>query len=213
MDGGNYMKSNQNETPTKSNEKTETNLAANVLRTYVRYVMSALIQKGCWKLSYTFSYVRQAKTLSVLTFHWEQKTGTALVLADEEEPSGVKLYNSWLYRNWDWWEEQQGYAIFILLKPGLLTQRTAWRGGMEKKAAYCFIIVKYGLPRWLSCKESACQAGDAGSIPGSGRSSEEGNSNSLQYSCLGNPMDRGAWPAIVHGVAKRVRYDLVTKQQ
>ena len=84
---------------------------------------------------------------------------------------------------------------------------------MEKKAAYCFIIVKYGLPRWLSGKESACQAADAGSIPGSGRSSEEGNSNSLQYSCLGNPMDRGAWPAIVHGVAKRVRYDLVTKQQ
>ena len=41
---------------------------------------------------------------------------------------------------------------------------------MEKKAAYCFIIVKYGLPRWLSGKESACQAGDAGSIPGSGRS-------------------------------------------
>ena len=54
---------------------------------------------------------------------------------------------------------------------------------------------------------------DVGSIPGLGRSSEEGNGNSLQYSCLGNPMDRGAWRAIVYGVAKRVRYDLVTKQQ
>ena len=41
------MMSNQNETPTKSNEKTETNLAADVLRIYVRYVMSTLIQKGC----------------------------------------------------------------------------------------------------------------------------------------------------------------------
>ena len=45
-------------------------------------------------------------------------------------------------------------------------------------------------------------AGDLGSIPGSGRSPGEGNGNPLQYSCLGNPMDRGAWWATVHGVAK-----------
>ena len=50
-----------------------------------------------------------------------------------------------------------------------------------------------GLPWWLSGKESACNAGDAGSIPGSGRSSGEGNGNPLQYSCLGDPMDRGDW--------------------
>ena len=43
---------------------------------------------------------------------------------------------------------------------------------------------------------------DAGSIPGSGRSLGEGNGNPLQYSCLENPMDRGAWEATVHGVAK-----------
>ncbi len=42
-------------------------------------------------------------------------------------------------------------------------------------------------------KESACNAGDPGSIPGSGRSPGEGNGNPLQYSCLENPMDRGAW--------------------
>ena len=59
-----------------------------------------------------------------------------------------------------------------------------------------------GLPRWLSGKESACQAGDAGLIPGSGRSPGEGNGNPLQYSCLENPMDRGAWLATVHEVAK-----------
>ena len=52
-------------------------------------------------------------------------------------------------------------------------------------------------------KESACQAGDVGSIPGSGRSPGEGNDNLLQYSCLGNPMDRGGWLATAHGVAKR----------
>ena len=49
---------------------------------------------------------------------------------------------------------------------------------------------------------SACNAGDLGSIPGSGRSPGEGNGNPLQYSCLENPMDGGAWWATVHGVAK-----------
>ena len=49
---------------------------------------------------------------------------------------------------------------------------------------------------------SACNAGDLGSIPGSGRSPGEGNGNLLQYSCLENPMDGGAWSATVHGVAK-----------
>ena len=51
-------------------------------------------------------------------------------------------------------------------------------------------------------KESAFNAGDPGSIPGSGRSPREGNDNPFQYSCVENPMDRGAWQAIVHGVAK-----------
>ena len=51
-------------------------------------------------------------------------------------------------------------------------------------------------------KVSACNVGDPGSIPESGRSPGEGNGNLLQYSCLENPMDRGAWKAAVHGVAK-----------
>ena len=49
---------------------------------------------------------------------------------------------------------------------------------------------------------SACSAGDPGSIPMSGRSPAEGNGNPLQYPCLENPMDRGAWQATVHGIAK-----------
>ena len=62
------------------------------------------------------------------------------------------------------------------------------------------------LPWWLSGKESACNAGDSGSIPGSGRSSGEGNGYPLQYSYLENPMDRGAWWATVQGIAKgRIR--------
>ena len=51
-------------------------------------------------------------------------------------------------------------------------------------------------------KASACNVGDLGWIPGLGRSPGEGNGNPLQYSCLENPMDRGAWWATVHGVAK-----------
>ena len=55
---------------------------------------------------------------------------------------------------------------------------------------------------WLSGKETAYQAGDTSSIPGSGRSPGEGNGNPFQYSYLENPMDRGAWWATVHGVTK-----------
>ena len=59
-----------------------------------------------------------------------------------------------------------------------------------------------GFSGGLDCKESACNAGDPGSIPGSERSPGEGNSNPLQYSYLGNPMDGGGLWAAVHGVAK-----------
>ena len=59
-------------------------------------------------------------------------------------------------------------------------------------------------------KESACNVGVLGSIPGLGRSHGEGDGNPLQYSCLENPRDRGAWQATVHGVT-RVGHDLTTK--
>ena len=61
-----------------------------------------------------------------------------------------------------------------------------------------------GLPLWLSGKEFTCNAGDTGSTPELGRYPEEENGNPLQYSCLGNPMDRGAWQTTVHGVAKEL---------
>ena len=61
-----------------------------------------------------------------------------------------------------------------------------------------------GLPERLSGKESACNTGDSGSVPGLGRSPREGNGYPLHYSCLENPMDRGAWWASVHEVAKEL---------
>ena len=65
-------------------------------------------------------------------------------------------------------------------------------------------------PRSSGGKDSACNTGDLGSFPRSGRSPGEGNGNPLQYSCLEDPTDRGAWWATVQGVA-RVRPDLITK--
>ena len=63
-------------------------------------------------------------------------------------------------------------------------------------------IVYSGFPGGAVVKNMPESTGDLDSIPGSGRSPGEGNGNSLQYSCLENPMDRGAWWATVHGVTK-----------
>ena len=64
-------------------------------------------------------------------------------------------------------------------------------------------LLRYlGFPGGSEVKASASNAGDPGSIPGLGRSPGEGNGNPLQYSCLENPMDGGAWWATVHGITK-----------
>ena len=74
---------------------------------------------------------------------------------------------------------------------------------------YCQIVFhRMGLPWWLRGKEPACGAGDWGSIPGSGRSPGGRHDNPLQYSCLENPTDRGAWQAAVH----RIRHSSATKK-
>ena len=76
------------------------------------------------------------------------------------------------------------------------------------RKAFLFILLAFtrlGVPWWLISKESPANARDvweAGLIPGSGRSTGEGNGNPLQYSCLENPMDRGAWWVTVHGGAR-----------
>ena len=71
------------------------------------------------------------------------------------------------------------------------------------------LLYKPGFPGSSDHKESACNARDPGLIPGLRRCPREGNSNPLQYSCLGNPMDRGAWWATVRGITK-VGHDLAT---
>ena len=66
------------------------------------------------------------------------------------------------------------------------------------------INVFKGFPDGSVVKNLPANRGDLASISGSGRSPGQGNGNPLQYSCLGNPMDRGAWPATVHGVAREL---------
>ena len=66
----------------------------------------------------------------------------------------------------------------------------------------CVCVCVRILPRWLSNKESTCNAGDVGSNPGLGRSPGGGHGNLLQYSCLENLKDRGTWQATVHRVTK-----------
>ena len=89
---------------------------------------------------------------------------------------------------------KQEYFLFICFK---------W-----KKLGHIFMLSRQrikllrGFPGGSEGKASACNVGDPGSIPGSARSPGEGNGHPLQYSCLENPMDRGAWQATVHGVAK-----------
>ena len=64
------------------------------------------------------------------------------------------------------------------------------------------VYMYVGFPGGSDGKGSTCNAGDTGSIPVSGRSPSEGTGYPLQYSCLGNSMDRGAWQTIVHGITK-----------
>ena len=73
---------------------------------------------------------------------------------------------------------------------------------LTSRQAFYLRVLTYNFPGCSDGKASVYNVGDLGSIPRSGRSPGEGNGNPVQYSCLENPMDGGAWWATVHGVAK-----------
>ena len=81
--------------------------------------------------------------------------------------------------------------------------RDVLRKRLIKTTIKLFLMGALGFPSGSVVKNLSANWGDLGSIPGSGRSVEEENGNSLQYSCLGNSRDRGAWWVTVHGVAKK----------
>ena len=90
-----------------------------------------------------------------------------------------------------------------------VTQSRTWLKWLSSSSS----SIDGGFPDDSVVKDSPANSGGVGPIPGSGRSPGEENGNPLQYSCLGNPMDREAWQATVHRVTKRIRYNFVTKQQ
>ena len=115
------------------------------------------------------------------------------------------------------------YSFLICASPMLLLAQTwyeiniasLWIEGLELVGVegdgnLGSMINRMGFPCSSVGKESAYSAGDPGSVPALARSPGEGNGKPLQYSCLENPMDGGAWQATVHGVA-RVGHSLVTK--
>ena len=95
-----------------------------------------------------------------------------------------------------------GSASYLELCHGLVIGYRDLRSISHKVRKIAPSMCLEGLPWWLSDKESACNAGNPGSIPGLGRSPGAGHGNPLQYSCLENPMDRGAWHAVVRRVAQ-----------
>ena len=99
------------------------------------------------------------------------------------------------------WTRLSDFTLVVYIARGKPRKKSRKREGRFPKAVFtewnfsCFLGD-------LAGKESACNAGDLGSIPGSGRSPGVGSGNPVQYSCLENSMDGEAWWATVHGVAK-----------
>ena len=110
----------------------------------------------------------------------------------------------------------QIFGAWLKKKSTYFSSRLAWiSGGHEDTRTYTRSLIfdcehtDLGFPGVSVSKESACNAGDPGSVPGLGRSPGVGNSNPLHYSCLENPTDRGAWWTTAHGVT-RVWHDRIT---
>ena len=105
------------------------------------------------------------------------------------------------------WTEKRGWLQFMGSQRVGHDRATKHTHKLEVEWEECLPVSKYlelcgGFPDSSVGKESSCSAGDLGSIPGLERSPGKGNGYSLKYSCLENSMDRGAWRAIVQGIAK-----------
>ena len=131
-----------------------------------------------------FYYIAPFWEISLISqFYWDKFSFEWPVSAVWDEHSCSPQCSSQSYDKLDY----DSVFYFKLLKISLF-----WRNYIPLRT-----------PRWLSGKESACNAGDSGLIPGWERFPGGGNGNSLQYSYLGNHMDRGAWWATVHGGLKK----------
>ena len=125
--------------------------------------------------------------------------GSLIVYA--ESPSKSLPVTSVMRRQFSWSFPIWGEAWFLILQSHGLSENTTLMDIAHFTNLSQFRFSS-GLPWWLRWWRSACKAGDLGLIPGSGRSPGEGNGYPVQNSCLENSMDRGAWWAIVHAIAK-----------
>ena len=113
------------------------------------------------------------------------------------------------------WAQTTALILTICIPNAHWISLLPWELWFSVRTSSCRCSIKCCFPDGSVVKNLSAKAGDGGSIPGSGRSPGEGNGNLLQYYCLENPSDKGAWWATVHGVTRELIffYDLLTKQQ
>ena len=143
-----------------------------------------------------FPSIRVFSNESVLRIRWPKFWSFSFSISPSNEYSGLISFRM------DW--------LDLLAVQGTLNsllQRHSSKASILQCSAFFIVHLFPGGP---DGKASACNAGDLGSISGSGRSPGEGNGNPLQYSCLENSMDEGAWWAAVHRVTKRLTFSLYT---
>ena len=153
---------------------------------------TALLQ---WSLTNPFS-----SNIIIVGLNKTHKAGL-LPLVDWLWEAQGTTWVSICFFTYSWWPQFEkknsivSWEYKMLLRGGVI-----W---LESCVCVCVdVLMPTGFPGGSEVKASACNAGDIGLIPGLGRSPGEGNGNPLQYSCLENLMDGGAWQATVHGVTK-----------
>ena len=136
---------------------------------------------------------------------WETEADSQRERTDCWLPRGVGVGEGWSgslrLADENYYTERRDDKVLLQSTGSYIQPPATSRNGEEHEKLYMAYIHIRLLCSSLS-KESVCSAGEPGLIPRLGRSPGEGNGNPLQYSCLGNPMDRGAWRATVHGVTE-----------
>ena len=139
-----------------------------------------------------FPSIRVFSHQSVLRKRWPKYWSFSFSISPSNEYSGVISFRI------DWFDLP---VVQGTLKS--LLQHYSSKASILRHSAFFLVQLSYpGFPYSSVSKESACSAGDPGSIPGLGRSPGKGNGDPLQYPCLENLMDKGAWWVVVHGVTR-----------
>ena len=166
-----------------------------LLTTFLQFFLPRLFnlcQHFTWKSSHTY---REVKTFHILTIQILPLTCYCQLSLHSS------LHPSTLSYSGDAFGSRLRTSVYFLWN--ISAYKSLPRGQYLFRALFpCKVNFTWAFPGGSDGKESACNAGDLGSIPGLGRSPGEGHGYPLQYSCPVNPLDRGAWQAAVHGVAK-----------